>query len=69
MHGVLRMLLGAILGGLLGLIWTDGQGMRLEGVTLSLGPVAFVVGFSVEIVFRALDAIVANLAQHLTKST
>ena len=66
MHGVLRMLLGAILGGLLGLIWTGGQGVRLEGVTLSLGAVAFVVGFSVEIVFRTLDAMVASVARRLS---
>jgi hypothetical protein len=69
MHGVLRMLLGAILGGLLGLIWTGGQGVRLEGVTLSLGAVAFVVGFSVEIVFRTLDTMVASVARRLAKSS
>jgi len=67
-HGVLRMLLGAILGGLLGLIWTGGQGVRLEGVTLSLGAIAFVVGFSVEIVFRILDRVVASVARRLANA-
>jgi hypothetical protein len=40
-HGTLRMLLGATLGGLLGVIWTDGQPVRLEGVSLSLGALLF----------------------------
>jgi hypothetical protein len=67
-QGVLRMLLGAILGGLLGLIWTAGRGVRVEGVTLSLGAIAFVVGFSVEIVFRILDRAVASVTRRLMNS-
>lgn len=57
-HGTLRMLLGAILGGMLGAIWTNGQSVRLEGVSLSLGALAFFVGFSVEIVFSMVDGLV-----------
>jgi hypothetical protein len=38
LHGTLRMLLGTILGGLLGLLRTSNQPINLEGVTLSLTP-------------------------------
>ena len=31
-HGTLRVLLGATLGGLLGVLWTDDQPVRLENV-------------------------------------
>ncbi len=66
-HGTLRMLLGAILGGLLGAIWTDGQAIHLEGVSLSLGALAFFVGFSVEVVFRLVDTLVRAVADRISK--
>jgi hypothetical protein len=66
-HGTLRILLGAILGGLLGVVWTNGQPIELEGVTLSLAALAFFVGFSVEVVFNVLDSIVARTANMLRK--
>lgn len=66
-HGTLRMLLGAILGGLLGAIWTDGEAIRLEGVPLSLGALAFFVGFSVEVVFRLVDTLVRAVADRISK--
>ena len=66
-HGTLRMLLGATLGGLLGVIWTDGQPVRLEGVSLSLGALAFFVGFSVVIVFRLVDTLVRAAADRISK--
>jgi hypothetical protein len=47
LHGTLRILLGMILGGLLGVLWTNGQPIKLEGVTLSLTALAFFVGYSV----------------------
>jgi hypothetical protein len=67
LHGTLRMLLGAILGGLLGAIWTNGQVVDLGGVSLSLGGVALFVGFSVEVVFRFTDTIVQAVAERIGK--
>jgi hypothetical protein len=66
-HGSLRMLLGATLGGLLGVIWTDDQPVRLESVSMSLGALAFFVGFSVEVVFRLVDTLVRGVADRLSK--
>ena len=66
-HGTLRMLLGATLGGLLGVIWTGDQPVRLEGVSLSVGALAFFVGFSVDIVFRLVDTLVRGVADRLSK--
>ena len=66
-HGTLRMLLGATLGGLLGVLWTDDQPVRLENVSLSLGALAFFVGFSVEVVFRLVDTLVRAVADRLSK--
>jgi hypothetical protein len=68
-HASLRMLLGAILGGLLGAIWTAGQSIQLEGVSLSLGALAFFVGFSVEAVFRLVDSLVRTVAYRISKPT
>jgi hypothetical protein len=61
----LRILLGTILGGLVGVIWTNGQPIQLEGITLSLAALAFFVGFSVEVVFQVMDSIVARAARTL----
>jgi hypothetical protein len=66
-HGSLRMLLGTTLGGLLGVLWTDNQPVRLEGVSLSLGALAFFVGFSVVIVFRLVDTLVQAVADRISK--
>jgi hypothetical protein len=66
-HGTLRMLLGATLGGLLGVIWTGDQPVRVEGMMLSVGALAFFVGFSVDVVFRLLDALVRAVADRLSK--
>jgi hypothetical protein len=67
LHGTLRMLLGTILGGLLGVLWTNGQPIKLEGVTLSLTALAFFVGYSVEVVFQVLDSIVTKVADAIRK--
>jgi hypothetical protein len=66
-QGTRRMLLGAILGGLVGVIWTADQPVRLEGLSLSLGALAFFVGFSVEIVFRLADNLVQSVADRIRK--
>ena len=67
LHGTLRILLGTILGGLLGVLWTNGQPVRLEGVTLSLTALAFFVGYSVEVVFQTLDSIIGKVASTIGK--
>jgi hypothetical protein len=66
-HGTLRMVLGATLGGLLGVLWTNDQPVRLEGMSLPLGALAFFVGFSVEIVFRLVDTLVRAVADRISK--
>ena len=67
LHGTLRMLLGTILGGLLGVVWTTGQPIQLEGVALSLTALAFFVGYSVEVVFQTLDTIISKVAGAIGK--
>lgn len=67
LHGTLRMLLGTVLGGLLGVLWTNGQPVRLEGVTLSLTALAFFVGYAVEVVFQTLDTVIAKVASAISK--
>ena len=67
LHGTLRMLLGTILGGLLGLLWTSDQPIKVEGATLSLTALAFFVGYSVEVVFQVLDSIVTKVASTIQK--
>jgi hypothetical protein len=66
-HSTLRMVLGATLGGLLGVLWTNDQPVRLEGMSLPLGALAFFVGFSVEIVFRLVDTLVRTVADKISK--
>jgi hypothetical protein len=67
LHGTLRMLLGTILGGLLGVVWTNGEPIKLEGVTLSLTALAFFVGYSVEVVFQTLDTVIGKVASAIGK--
>jgi hypothetical protein len=64
-HGTLRMLLGTILGGLLGVIWTNGQPIEFEGVALSLAALAFFVGYSVEVVFQIMEKLVVKVVGQL----
>jgi hypothetical protein len=66
-HGTLRILLGIIPGGLLGVIWTKTRSIQLEGVTLSLAALAFFVGFSVEVVFQVSNGLVAKNRWCLSK--
>jgi hypothetical protein len=60
-HAVSRVALAALLGGLVGVFWTSGDTVKLGGYTLSLAAVAFFVGFSVEGVFKVIEAIIFNL--------
>lgn len=60
-----RVLLAMILGGLLGVVWTGGETVSLSGVTLSLAAAAFFVGFSLEVVFSMIEAMVAGVADKL----
>jgi hypothetical protein len=66
-HGMLRLLLGVMLGGLLSVFWNSGTTPRLDGVPLSLAALAFFVGFGVEIVFRTLDTVIAAVAEKISK--
>ncbi|MDT7950755.1 MAG: hypothetical protein RQ966_04545 [Acetobacteraceae bacterium] len=68
LHGTLRILLGGILGGLLGAIWTDNHTFELQGVSLSLAALAFFVGFSVEVVFRMLDVLILAVADRIGRA-
>lgn len=64
-HSWLRVLLASMLGGLLGVIWTgDGQ-VELGGYTLSLAAAAFFVGYSLEVVFTTIEAMVEGVAGKL----
>lgn len=55
---ILRIILGIILGGLVSIVFDFG-GVDLSGMKLSLWAIAFLVGYGVQIVFEALDRLVA----------
>ena len=52
---LVRVLLGGMMGGLAGGIWTNGDTVSLQGFTLTLGAVGLLVGFATDIVFGTLD--------------
>ncbi len=60
-HAVARVALAAVLGGLVGVIWTSGENVTLGGFTLSLAAAAFFIGFSVEGVFRVIENLINNV--------
>jgi len=60
-HAVARVALAAVLGGLVGVIWTSGDPVILGGFTLSLAAAAFFIGFSVEGVFRVIENLINNV--------
>ena len=66
-HGVMRLLLGITLGGLLSVFWTSNTDPRIDGVSLSLAALAFLVGFGVEIVFQTLDTAIAVVANKIAR--
>ena len=51
----------------MGVLWTNGQPIQLEGVTLSLTALAFFVGYSVEVVFQTLDTVIGKVASAIQK--
>jgi hypothetical protein len=57
----LRVLLAALLGGLVGVIWTSDEPVALGGFNLSLAAIAFFVGFSVEAVFRLIQTLIEGV--------
>jgi hypothetical protein len=67
-HSLLRVLLATMLGGLLGVVWSGDEPVRLEGFTLSLAAAAFFVGFSLEVVFTVIEAMVEGVAGKLRAS-
>ncbi len=61
-HAVVRVMLAAVLGGLVGVIWSPGDNITLGGFTLSLAAIAFFVGFSVEVVFRIIENLILTFS-------
>ena len=59
---LVRVALAAILGGLVGAIWSPDQPLSISGFSLSLAALAFFVGFSVEIVFKLIERITTSVA-------
>jgi hypothetical protein len=59
-HAVVRVALAAVLGGLLGVVWTSGEPLALGGFSLSLAAAAFFIGFAVEPVFRMIETTVID---------
>lgn len=64
-HALLRVLLASMLGGLLGVLWTGDEMVQLSGYTLSLAALAFFVGFSVEVVFSTIEALVDGVSARM----
>ncbi|MFZ4408534.1 MAG: hypothetical protein ACOYOH_14410 [Paracraurococcus sp.] len=64
-YSVLRVLLATTLGGLLGLIWNAETPVQVGGFSLSLAAVAFFIGFSLEVVFDVIDAMVRGASDKL----
>ncbi len=58
MQAILRMFLGVLLGGLVGLFFQP-EGVELSGIRLSIAALAFLVGYSVQVVFEALDSLIS----------
>lgn len=64
-HSLLRVLLATMLGGLVGVIWNGDQPVRLEGFALSIAAAAFFIGFSLEVVFSMIEAMVNSVSDKL----
>ena len=60
-HPWLRVLLAALLGGLVGVIWTSDEPVSLGTFSLSVAAIAFFVGFSVEAVFRLIQTLIEGV--------
>ena len=62
---VLRVMMASTLGGLLGLVWSTDAPVQIGGFSVSLAALAFFVGFSLEVVFNVIDAMVDAVASKL----
>ena len=62
---LVRVLLGGMMGGLAGVVWTNGDTVSLQGFTLTLGAVALLVGFASDIVFGTLDRLLRSAADKI----
>lgn len=60
-HAVSRVVLAALMGGLIGVVFSPDNGVTLGGFTLSLAAAAFFVGFAVEGVFKLIETLIANV--------
>jgi hypothetical protein len=61
-HALVRVGLAALLGGLVGVIWTSDAPVKLGAFSLSLAAVAFFVGFSVEVVFKVIENLIDGVS-------
>lgn len=68
MQAGLRIFLGTLLGGLVGLFFQP-DGIELAGVRLSIAALAFLVGYSVQVAFEAMDLLVAFAVRVLQTRT
>ncbi len=57
-HAIVRVALAAVLGGLVGVVWTSGEAVTVGRFSLSLAAAAFFIGFSVEPVFKLIENVV-----------
>jgi len=64
-HAGFRIALAAIMGSLLGVVWDGGTQVQMGEVSLSVTALAFFVGFSLEIVFSVIEAMVGSIAGRL----
>ena len=60
-HTIVRIALAALLGGLVGVVWTTGETVTLGGFTLTLAAIALFVGFSVEAVLKLIEKLVQTV--------
>ncbi len=59
-HAVVRVGLAAVLGGLVGVVWTGGEPLAVGGLSLSLAAVAFFIGYAVEPVFKLIETVIID---------
>jgi hypothetical protein len=64
-HAGFRIALAAIMGSLLGVVWDGGTQVQMGELSLSVTALAFFVGFSLEIVFSVIEAMVGSIAGRL----
>jgi hypothetical protein len=67
-HSVFRIMLAAIIGGLLGVVWSSESNIQIGEMSFSIIAIAFFVGFSLEIVFSVIDAMVSSVSGRLSST-